>query len=144
MLVPGRRRSSAREAFDRVAQRVGFAGAQRAWHRDCIRVVAADLAAPPYAIAPPRLGAVDQAILGVKDRAAHNVVVPQEGYAFGSYKPGTRNSYYEAAQTLREFLGPDHVSVVNVDPGPPTSSRTLSPIPAPSGVAGRGMWRGER
>jgi hypothetical protein len=50
-------------------------------------------------------------------RAAHVVVVPQEGEAFESFAPGTRNLYYEAAQSLRELLGSDSVSVCHVAPG---------------------------
>jgi len=51
------------------------------------------------------------------DRTTHVVVVPQEGKAFESFAPGTRNLYYEAAQSLREILGSDSVSVFHVAPG---------------------------
>ena len=50
-------------------------------------------------------------------RASHVVVVPHEGSAFDSWGPGTRNFYWEAAQTLRESLGDTSVSVYDVDPG---------------------------
>ena len=51
------------------------------------------------------------------DRAIHVVVLPQEGDAFESFAPGTRNLYYEAAQSLCEILGSDSVSVCHVAPG---------------------------
>ncbi len=47
----------------------------------------------------------------------HVVVVPQEGEAFDSFRAGTRNFYFEAAQSLREMLGDDSVSVFCVEPG---------------------------
>lgn len=50
-------------------------------------------------------------------RAPHIVVVPHEGSAFDSWRPGTRNFYWEAAQTLRESLDDASVSVYDVDPG---------------------------
>jgi len=51
------------------------------------------------------------------NRPSHVVVVPQEGADFESFAPGTRNFYYEAAQTLREILGTESVSVFHVSPG---------------------------
>ena len=51
------------------------------------------------------------------DRRAHVVVVPQEGYAFDSFRAGTRNFYFEAWRNLAEDLGEPSVSVFNVDPG---------------------------
>ncbi len=51
------------------------------------------------------------------NRPVHVVVVPQEGEGFESFSPGTRNLYYEAAQSLREILGAESVSVFHVNPG---------------------------
>ena len=56
------------------------------------------------------------------DREPHIVVVPQEGPQFESWRPGTRNFYYEAYQTAREIFGESSVSVLDVGPGEPRSS----------------------
>jgi hypothetical protein len=48
------------------------------------------------------------------------VVVPQEGPQFDSWRPGTRNFYYEAYQTARELFGESSVSVLDVGPGEPS------------------------
>ena len=55
-------------------------------------------------------------------RQPHIVVVPQEGPQFESWRPGTRNFYYEAHQTAREIFGETSVSVLDVGPGEPSSS----------------------
>lgn len=49
-------------------------------------------------------------------RPIHVVVVPHEGDSFESFGPATGNFYYEAAQSLREILGTQCVSVFNVAP----------------------------
>lgn len=56
---------------------------------------------------------------GEFDRPTHVVVVPQEGSDFESWAPGTRNFYYEAAQSLRELMGDASVSVFHVAKGEP-------------------------
>lgn len=56
------------------------------------------------------------------DREPHIVVVPQEGPQFESWRPGTRNFYYEAYQTAREMFGEASVSVLDVGPGESSSS----------------------
>ena len=48
------------------------------------------------------------------------MVVPQEGPQFESWRPGTRNFYYEAYQTARELFGESSVSVLDVGPGEPS------------------------
>lgn len=60
-------------------------------------------------------------LMGADARTPHVVVVPEEGPGFDSWAPGTRNFYYEAAQVLREDLGPDSVSVFGVAPGTSSS-----------------------
>jgi len=55
-----------------------------------------------------------------RERPAHIVVVPQEGPQFDSWRPGTRNFYYEAYQTARELFGESSVSVLDVSPGEPS------------------------
>lgn len=55
------------------------------------------------------------------DRPTHVVVVPQEGETFTSFRPGTRNLYWEAGQRLREMLGDEAVSFVSVAPGEPAT-----------------------
>ena len=55
-----------------------------------------------------------------RERPAHIVVVPQEGPQFDSWRPGTRNFYYEAYQTARELFGESSVSVLDVGPGEPS------------------------
>jgi len=56
------------------------------------------------------------------EREPHIVVVPQEGPQFESWRPGTRNFYYEAHQTAREIYGDQAVSVLDVAPGEPSFS----------------------
>lgn len=71
-----------------------------------------EVAAGPYASGISAWsGSLDPA------RPAHVVVVPQEGYAFDSFRAGTRNFYYEACRSLAEQIGEESVSVFNVDPG---------------------------
>ena len=50
-------------------------------------------------------------------RPSHLVVVPQEGSTWDSYRAGTRNFYYEAAQSAREIFGADKVTVFDVAKG---------------------------
>ena len=96
----------ARSARDRIAsmpERVGFIRAERSYLKERL----ASLDAVPKS-APLTLSL---------DRTTHVVVVPQEGKSFESFAPGNRNFYYEAAQSLREILGIDSVSLCHVDPG---------------------------
>ena len=51
------------------------------------------------------------------DRPPHLIVVPQEGPHFESWRPGTRNFYYEAFQSARERWGSPSVTVMDVAPG---------------------------
>jgi hypothetical protein len=95
-----------RSALDRIAsmpERVGFIRAERSYLRN--RLVSLDVI--------PKSASLNLAL----DRPTHVVVVPQEGKAFESFAPGNRNFYYEAAQSLREILGIDSVSLCHVDPG---------------------------
>lgn len=55
-------------------------------------------------------------------RPSHLVVVPQFGEGHESYRPGTRNFYYETAQNARENYGADRVSVFTVEPQEPFES----------------------
>ena len=55
--------------------------------------------------------------LAFRERPPHIVVVPQEGPQFESWRPGTRNFYYEAYQTARELFGEHSVSVLDVARG---------------------------
>jgi len=99
------------ERFSGFTHRLGFERAQRGWIGRRRREIATELLMSPYAEA----GAASPA-LGV-DRPTHVVVVPQEGYAFESFKAGTRNFYFEAWRNLAEDLGESSVSIFNVDPG---------------------------
>ncbi len=92
-----------RERISRVHEGVGFIRAERRYLKNRL----ASLDSTPKS-APLTLPL---------DRTTHVVVVPQEGEAFESFAPGTRNLYYEAAQSLREILGSDSVSVFHVAPG---------------------------
>ena len=87
------------------------------WQRQRNRAVSADLRTPAYARSLSRgMGASDA------DRPVRVVVVPQEGEDFESFRAGTRNFYYEAAQNLRELIGTEHVDVFSVRPGESPSS----------------------
>lgn len=54
------------------------------------------------------------------DRPPHVVVVPAEGPAHGTWRPGVRNLYFEAHATLAETAGPDRVSAFFAEPGEST------------------------
>lgn len=56
------------------------------------------------------------------ERPRHVVVVPQEGPREPSWRPGTRNFYFEAYQSARERWGEESVSVLTVVPGEPWGS----------------------
>ncbi len=58
----------------------------------------------------------DSLNLDVK-RPIHVVVVPHEGNSFELFGPAMGNFYYEAAQSLREILGTEYVSLFHVAPG---------------------------
>lgn len=57
-----------------------------------------------------------------RERAPHVVVVPQEGPQFDSWRPGTRNFYYEAWRSGTENFGDLTMSVLDVAPGEPRTS----------------------
>lgn len=99
------------ERIDEVKHRIGFERAQRRWIASRMREVARDLEKPPYGGARPEMPAAASV------RSPHVVVVPQEGAAFESFRPGTRNFYFEAWRNLAEELGDASVSVFNVNPG---------------------------
>ena len=86
------------------------------WNRERERVMRAEISAANYApfVADlPKLAA---------DRPSHLVVVPQEGPTWDSYRAGTRNFYYEAAQSAREIYGADKVTVFDVAKGESAAS----------------------
>jgi hypothetical protein len=91
------------EVFTDAKEHLGFLRAQRNYLNERLSTLKSGLSREP---------------LGLDvNRPIHVVVVPQEGEAFESFAPGTRNFYYEAAQSLREILGSDSVSVCHVAPG---------------------------
>ena len=53
----------------------------------------------------------------VGEREPHVVVVPTEGPSHGTWVPGVRNLYFEAAQTLTEVAGPERVTSFFAEPG---------------------------
>lgn len=117
------------ERMHAVKHRLGYERALRKWIRQRRREIPLELASPLYssvADAPKLHSSVTGALSarhGVGEigrdlgRPAHVVVVPQEGYAFDSFRAGTRNFYYEAWRNLAENLGESSVSIFNVDPG---------------------------
>ncbi len=80
------------------------------WRSRRRREVAASLSTPEYADAVAIPSFARSA-----STQAHVVVVPQEGESYESFKAGTRNFYYEAAQNLRELGDPTRVSVFSID-----------------------------
>ena len=97
--------------------RLGYWRALHQFYRRRDHERAVELAGPGYtALTPLPATRPRTRDLG---RAPHVVVVPYEGSAFDSWRPGTRNFYWEAAQNLREDLGDASVSVFDVDPGTP-------------------------
>ena len=99
--VPAFHSLTVRERAAALAHRIGFERAQRAW----IRTRMIELASTPSST-PPAL-----------PRHPHVVVVPQEGRAFASFAPGTRNFYFEAWRSLAEVAGEASVTVFDVEPG---------------------------
>ena len=86
------------------------------WNRERDRVMRAEISAancPPFLAGPPELAT---------DRPSHLVVVPHEGPTWDSYRAGTRNFYYEAAQSAREIYGADKVTVFDVAKGESAAS----------------------
>ncbi len=87
------------------------------WRRRRRREIQVDLANTVYGtVATP----LPRSLLSPAQ--ARTVVVPQEGEDFESFRAGTRNFYYEAAQSLREMAGPGAVSVFSVRRGESPSS----------------------
>ena len=82
------------------------------WNRKRDREMQAEMAAAGYASAVS-----DLPPFTVVGRPSHLVVVPQEGPGWDSYRAGTRNFYYEAAQSARELAGVEKVTVFEVAPG---------------------------
>lgn len=105
-----------RERVDAAKERVGFVRARRKWFDERLNTGI-----------PQALGSAEYARLtGMPsldpDRPTHVVVVPMEGPSFESFRPANFNLYYEAAQLVREELGPQSVSVFDVPPGEPAES----------------------
>jgi hypothetical protein len=112
---------TARERVGALASRV-YPGLDEAlWHRRRGKERRGELDSPPYLDLRRRRPAARRAYGPAADlgRSSHLVVLPQHGPAFESFRPGTRNFYYEAAQNARENYGADRVSVFRVDPGEP-------------------------
>ena len=93
------------DPVDGWAERVTFSRAQRRWFRQLDQ--AASQFEPSGGLAP-HLASLE------RDRPVHVVVVPQEGEDFGTFQAGTRNLYWEAAQTLRELTSAGVVSAFTV------------------------------
>ena len=91
------------EVFRDAKEYLGFLKAERAYLKE--RLGALDSGSP-----------FDSWNLDV-NRPIHAVVVPHEGNAFDSFAPARGNFYYESAQSLRELLGPECVSIFHVAPG---------------------------
>lgn len=97
-----------RERLNSAAEHIGFVRAERKFLSERLRALGLH---GGHEGSPP---ATDGSHLA---RRPHVVIVPHEGAAFDSFAPGTRNLYYEAAQSLREMFGPSAVSVFHVESG---------------------------
>ena len=53
----------------------------------------------------------------IADRPVHVVLAPSEGPSFAEFRPGAGNFHFEIVQSLREMLGPESVTVLDVRPG---------------------------
>lgn len=89
---------------------------QRKWRKAQSAAAESTLTAPEYAALMARPSIDIEAVAQLK-RPVHVVVVPYEGEGHESFTAGTRNFYYEAAQTLAENLGKAHVSFFSVRDG---------------------------
>lgn len=93
---------------------------QSRWRKEQLRIAAQALSSVAYAplMSHPIRTSQSPAESG---RPTHVVVVPYEGEGFDSFRPGTRNFYYEAAQNLAENIGAEHVSFFSVRRDEPVS-----------------------
>lgn len=90
---------------------------ERLWNRQRDALVRRTVASQGYA---SRLeGLVSPGPIG--KRPPHLVVVPHSGPGDETWRPGTRNFYFEAAQTARELYPDLRVSVFAVSPGEPAA-----------------------
>lgn len=87
------------------------------WRRRRRQETRRDLRDPAYTRSGVSVSRVDG-----DDGEPRVVVVPQEGKEFESFRPGTWNIYYEAAQSLREMTPAGTVSVFSVRKGEAPSS----------------------
>jgi len=92
-----------KESVGAAIEHLGFLKAERSYLKGRLSV----LELTPK---PPSLNLANE-------RPIRVVIVPNEGDSFESFAPATGNFYYEAAQSLREILGPERVSVFHVAPG---------------------------
>ena len=88
---------------------------QRKWRKAQASLAAQALTQPAYAPLMRRPPVTERSVQ--LRRPAHVVVVPYEGEGHASFVAGTRNFYYEAAQTLAENVGGAHVSFFSVRDG---------------------------
>ena len=98
-------------------RRIGFERAQHSWIRRRMAEIPNEISSPPYAGDARAFSAAWTPL-----RPPRVVVVPQEGYAFDSFRAGSRNFYYEAWRSMAEEIGEGSVSVFSVDPGEAPSS----------------------
>ncbi len=91
------------EVFTDAKEHLGFLRAQRNYLNERLSTLESGLSREPLSLDV--------------NRPIHVVVVPHEGNAFDSFAPARGNFYYEAAQSLREILGAERVSLFHVAPG---------------------------
>ena len=86
------------------------------WNRKREKEMRAEIRAANYATLLANLPRL------AEGRPSHLIVVPQEGPSWASYRAGTRNFYYEAAQSAREIYGTEKVTVFDVEQGESAAS----------------------
>lgn len=99
------RGGSLRARLGRIVERIYPGAADRAFTKSRDREVPES-----------RFVASSDDVARTEQKPFHLVVVPQEGPHFPSWRPGTRNFYFEAFQSAREMWGDASVSVVDVAP----------------------------
>lgn len=107
----------------RLAHRFRFRQAYRQWNRERDDAIEDSLEYSPVRDSLQRLRDETPSwpLIGSPGRPVHVVLAPSEGPSFDDFRPGQGNIHFEIVQSLREMIGVDHVSVLDVRPGEPAA-----------------------
>lgn len=97
--------------FRRLRHKIAFERAQRKWFAKRDKAIEESLSRSVSQLAS------QYRVISAPRAHVHVVVVPQEGRDFGTFRPGTRNFYFEAWRSLAGLKGEGVVSVFEVKQG---------------------------